>query len=119
MYSVLGYQTPLKIKFPKACYIQKEFLRVLLQECEIMATVWASPPQTALSFLMSDTLAIQSSFAELWALYQKTNVKKHLILTTSLSLLAVEQAVMVFMVQLSRQQNYTNNPNKYPEAPSR
>src|SRR3990172_4208088 len=114
MYSVLGYQTPLKIKFPKACYIQKEFLRVLLQECEIMATVWASPPQTALSFLMSDTLAIPSSFAELWALYQKTKVKKHLILTTSLSLLSAGLAAMVFMAPHSPQQNYTNNPNRYP-----
>src|SRR3989304_10374879 len=116
MYSVLGYQTPLKIKFPKACYIQKEFLRELLQECEIMATAWASQRQTALSFLMSDTLAIPSYFAELWALYQKTNVKKHLILTTSLSLLAAGQAVMVFMVPLSPQQSYMNNPNRYPEG---
>src|SRR3990170_5913095 len=105
MYSVLGCQTPLKIKFPKACYIQKEFLRVLLRECEIMATAWVFPRQTELSFLTSGTLAIPSFFAELWALYQKTNVKKHLILTTSLSLLAVDPAVMGFTEPLSPQPN--------------
>ena len=106
-------------KIPKGVLHPKEFLRVLLRECEIMATAWVSPRQTALSFLMSGTLAIPSSFAELWALYQKTNVKKHLILTTSLSLLAAGQAVMVFMEPLSPRQSYMNNPNRYPEAPSR